>query len=506
MAVEESQRNAAQTHEIALKESTQLFIWNWVVLGLILMLAAALYFYRLDYRGLWIDELISIGDANDLGLTNHFNRGRLLYYVLLRGWMTISRSDAWLRSLAALFGLASILLIHWLGRSLWNKQVGLIAAFLLTISPVFINHAQEVRFYTMSVCFGIAGTIALSSIFKTKTAKARWGWIILRFLAILSTPLNASLLIADWVLILTVFRKQRSLIFKLAQSFVCLCLLCIPVAISLYVDSSGHKPNPPVPSIAAAIRELRFLTAFPFPPQPPIETLFFQGFIFMLMGMIGVALITKPRSQSLSWIAVWLFIPAALFFLFSHLVDSIWITRYLLLICPYLLILLAVGFYKLWHHWRFVAIAVALIYLIANGYGLEQYYTRTHRYIGATVDYRSIVQPIVAQQQPGDIIVWSIHHNRPSLPLDHYYSGDAPIYFKELAPSGTAPKTEQDQWLQSLPTVRSRLWLVCKLDDDPQALMTALNSQFQIQQHDENEEVHRFLLVPKSSIARNDEL
>ena len=122
-------------------------------ISLILLLAVGLYLYKIDYRGLWIDELISLKDAEKLS----FNRGRLLYYILLRGWSWFGTNDSWLRSLAVIFALGSIWLTYKLGCYLFNKSTGLIAALMLTISPLFINHAQEVRYYTMSVFLGLAG-------------------------------------------------------------------------------------------------------------------------------------------------------------------------------------------------------------------------------------------------------------------------------------------------------------------------------------------------------------
>lgn len=58
---------------------------GWRSIGVVMLLATALYLFRLDARGLWIDEFLSIRDAQDVS----FNRGRLLYYVLLEIWMTV---------------------------------------------------------------------------------------------------------------------------------------------------------------------------------------------------------------------------------------------------------------------------------------------------------------------------------------------------------------------------------------------------------------------------------
>ena len=187
-----------------------------IFISLILLLAVILYLYKLDQRGLWIDELISIRDAQKLG----FNRGRLLYYILLRGWMWFGTSDGWLRSLAVIFALGSIFLTYKLGCYLFNKSTGLIAALMLTLSPLFINHAQEVRYYTMSVCLGLAGTLALAYALENPTKLSfRLWWVGMRWLAIITTPLNGALLFPDFLLVSLKFRQQRSRLLAFGIGF-----------------------------------------------------------------------------------------------------------------------------------------------------------------------------------------------------------------------------------------------------------------------------------------------
>uniref|UniRef100_A0ACD5GVQ0 Uncharacterized protein n=1 Tax=Desertifilum tharense IPPAS B-1220 TaxID=1781255 RepID=A0ACD5GVQ0_9CYAN len=63
-----------------------------IPIGFIVLLAAILYFFQLDAKSLWIDELISIADAQNVAFPPTFSKGRLLYYILLRGWMLLESS------------------------------------------------------------------------------------------------------------------------------------------------------------------------------------------------------------------------------------------------------------------------------------------------------------------------------------------------------------------------------------------------------------------------------
>ena len=446
-----------------------------IYISLILLLAAILYLYKLDGRGLWMDELISTADAQKLD----FNRGRLLYYILLRGWMWFGSNDAWLRSIAVIFALGSVFLTYQLGCYLCNRSTGLIAAFMMTVSPLFINHAQEVRYYTMSVCLGLAGTLALAYALENppKLSFRLW-WVAMRWLAIITTPLNGALLFPDLLLIGVKFRQQRSKLLAFAIVFLLLIILCLPVAISI-VDSSGaHRLNPPIPGLNEVLRELRIFTVFSYPPPPPYLNKFLQVYIFILLGLLALALLTKKRSEKLLWVATWTFLPLGIIFVFSHLFYSIWITRYLMLISPYLFILLAVGFLQSWQKWRGVAIGIGIIYCIAVGSGIVKYYTSTQRYMGASDHYRHIVEIINNNERPGDIIVWSIVHGT-SLPLDHYYRGSGTISNKKLISGKNSDRLSVQNWLLTLPPIQSRMWLVY-LGNKRQLLREVLEESFTV--------------------------
>ena len=58
-------------------------------------------------------------------------------------------SDFALRIPSVIFGLTSVYLLFILGRRLFNTKVGLIASFMLAISPFHIWYSQELRSYSL---------------------------------------------------------------------------------------------------------------------------------------------------------------------------------------------------------------------------------------------------------------------------------------------------------------------------------------------------------------------
>ncbi len=117
--------------------------------GLLLLTVAALstFLVGLTRYPLNGDEYNSILEAQQLGL----NWQSLAYSLLLKGWMGLGASDAWLRMLSVFFGLGSVYLVYACASLLcphpWNLAAGILAA----TSPFLVYHAQEVRFYTLFI-------------------------------------------------------------------------------------------------------------------------------------------------------------------------------------------------------------------------------------------------------------------------------------------------------------------------------------------------------------------
>ena len=75
----------------------------------------------------------------------------VLYYAMRRGWLHLGQREFAIRSLSALFGIASIPAIYKLGQRLFNTQSGLIAAALLAAHRFHIRYSQEARAYSLEV-------------------------------------------------------------------------------------------------------------------------------------------------------------------------------------------------------------------------------------------------------------------------------------------------------------------------------------------------------------------
>ena len=156
-------------------------VFEAIALGLIVLLAAGLRFYRIDAQSLWYDEgnsariaersiqLILEGAAGDIHPP--------LYYLLLSLWRSVfGASETALRSLSAVSGIGLVALAWGLGRRLFGIRAGLAAAALLAVSPFAVYYSQEARMYAL-----LALWAALASV-----------WIVTLALPDPSTPSTGS--------------------------------------------------------------------------------------------------------------------------------------------------------------------------------------------------------------------------------------------------------------------------------------------------------------------------
>jgi 4-amino-4-deoxy-L-arabinose transferase-like glycosyltransferase len=123
----------------------------------VLAAGAALRFATLGGQSLWLDEAVTAR------LLRHDFGGMLkaipdsestppLYYALAWLWTHVfGTSEVGMRSLSALLGCATIVIVWALGRRLGGERAALAAAALVAVNPMLIWFSQEARAYALLV-------------------------------------------------------------------------------------------------------------------------------------------------------------------------------------------------------------------------------------------------------------------------------------------------------------------------------------------------------------------
>jgi hypothetical protein len=172
------------------------------------VLAAVLRFWRLRHQGFWFDEAntsqeIRFTPGQMLTLLKHYESTPPLYYSVAWLWGRIfGFGEAGLRSLSAVCGVLVVPLGYALGRKLFSRRVGLIAAAFVACNPLLIWYSQEARAYELLVLLTAASLLAFVYADEEPTRRAVAAWALTSALA-LATEYYAVLVVvpeAAWLL------------------------------------------------------------------------------------------------------------------------------------------------------------------------------------------------------------------------------------------------------------------------------------------------------------------
>lgn len=132
-----------------------------VLLVIIVLAATILRFWGLDYSSLWTDELDSWVLSNQQSLSQVIDGIKKdahppLYFAVLYYLIRFLGDTEWLLRLpSVVFGIAAVGAIYVLGRQLYSRREGLIAAAIMAVSWAPIYYSQEARSYSLLLLVGI---------------------------------------------------------------------------------------------------------------------------------------------------------------------------------------------------------------------------------------------------------------------------------------------------------------------------------------------------------------
>jgi mannosyltransferase len=383
------------------------------LLALLIVTGIALRFYHLDFNSLWLDEAATLSLSNVRVLdiwTRMASGGEVnppLFYILEHFMIQMFGTSEWvLRFLPAVFGVLTIPAIYLTGKEFWNKQVGLVAAGLVTFSPFLIYYSQEARAYSfvLLLCTGL-----MYFFLKAMKSNEPQDWTFFGVIAAIAiyTHFNTlSLIGALTVYILIMKRKDPVAVFFGIVSWIA---LCIPIGIVFYKIFSERIATAPTFGMKGLDLIIRTFTEMGGYDSIPVQILIF----LFILGMI-VLWVNKDKSKAvlITWI-LGVIIAASIFLSYKMPMMP----RYLIILAVPLYLGIAmssVGFTRLFserHNQTVLAVLVLLIAVIA-----VPYYTQYYTYYSKE-DWRGIGKDL--QKIQGDVVVVPGYIKGP---LGYYYS------------------------------------------------------------------------------------
>ncbi|MEM9419224.1 MAG: glycosyltransferase family 39 protein [Planctomycetota bacterium] len=156
-----------------------------LALAVVVLVGAALRFYRIGVLPLWRDEGATLRFARRTfgelwGPLAVLETNPPLYYSVQRVWLVFGESESAIRSLSAVLGVISIGLTYLLAAGLSapavRRRTGLIAAALYAVAAMQIEYAQEARAYGMMTTFALGAMVCLSAMLRHPEAASRLWW------------------------------------------------------------------------------------------------------------------------------------------------------------------------------------------------------------------------------------------------------------------------------------------------------------------------------------------
>jgi 4-amino-4-deoxy-L-arabinose transferase-like glycosyltransferase len=130
--------------------------WTWAIVAVVVA-GAAVRFATLDVQSMWLDEavthsLVTRSFGGMLSAIPHSESTPPLFYVLEWVWARVFGFGAvGLRSLSALFGSATIVVLAAVAGRLGGRRGALAAAAIAATNPLLIWYSQEARAYALLV-------------------------------------------------------------------------------------------------------------------------------------------------------------------------------------------------------------------------------------------------------------------------------------------------------------------------------------------------------------------
>ena len=193
---------------------------NIILLFIVFFETSVLVFLQIDKKSIWLDEASSIAVA-DLNWRNLFhlfsfreaNQG--FYYILLKLWLPLGKSEFAIRGLSAVFAIVSVPFIYGIGSRLFTPQAGLLAALFLSVNAFFIEFAQEARGYSLLLLLVIVSTYYFIKTINQPFLINKFGYVITSSLAVYTHFFAVLVLIAHGFSLILLNKKY----FRLRQEF-----------------------------------------------------------------------------------------------------------------------------------------------------------------------------------------------------------------------------------------------------------------------------------------------
>ena len=331
---------------------------HWLLL-LVILLGWALALSRLGERSLWADEGATAYQAQKssslaqvANWLKYHSDYSYLHLPLMMVTVRLSHHEMALRLPSAAAAVLALPVVYALGRRLFGQVAGLVASFLLAISPFALRYAQEARVYAL---FELLACLSLLFLLQVLERRGWLWWLgfVVTTALLLYTHLFAWFVVGAeslWATVVLIRKSCARRRLDLRLPWLAACLLAIaalywPLIEPLlafwqqYGSSGSASQHAGLPTFQLSLGFFAVVAGV-FGAQAP--DLGWQFYLFVGSILLGViSLLLRKKWGTLFLIALWFGLPMAALAIISsqHFFDF----RYLIFLLPLFLLLTAAG-------------------------------------------------------------------------------------------------------------------------------------------------------------------
>ncbi|HEY0072153.1 MAG TPA: glycosyltransferase family 39 protein [Chloroflexia bacterium] len=331
--------------------------YTGLLLGVLFLLALGLRAYCLDCYSLWFDEIASLEVAQygpGFFFTDRFGWMRVqtpLHYLTV--WLTTLIADPtatafFVRLPSALAGALTLVVVYALGKEMFGRAQGFLAAGLLAVSFIHLTYSQDVRPYTLLVLLTALSVYCL--LMSERTGRGRW-WaaFALASIANVLTSYNVLTLVlpalAPYLLgvLWKAWRNRatapRSLLYA-AVSLAAIGLAVVPMGLDMLSVPRTPPDLRALQPVAFLVAPIELVSWFSLPGVPELQRLVpAVMLLFMVAGIFPLVL--RLRRSGIVLCLLFVAVPAAILVVLGT--TNVVYQRYALFVMPFYLLLVANG-------------------------------------------------------------------------------------------------------------------------------------------------------------------
>jgi mannosyltransferase len=362
--------------------------------------------------------------------------------VVLHFWTRVfGNSEAAVRSMTVALAGFAVPVMYLLGRRLFGRSAGLVAALLLAVAPFFVQFEQTARSYALVVLLVLLSSYFFVAELEKPSPATLIAYVLASVLAVYAHYFAALALLAQALTLIAVRRRGAVTVAWLSAAGA-IVALCIPAAVFAHRAGTSNISWIHTPGLG---------TLFHLPTDLAGSRLLALALVLLACYGFARALADRQSWQA-GFVAAWLIVPVVLVFAVSRLGRPLFIAYYLIVVLPAFVLLASAGVARLPRREASWAAAAALVVLSAIG--VRNWYDRP-----SLEDYRAATHDVLANERPGDGVVYY-----PAGTLQGPTSGFA-YYEARAGVGGPAPLAFRfSEGPQPRPP---RIWLVTRQSDTP---------------------------------------